>query len=440
LQELKANKICNRGVFGTAKNNGKWFSNIFDINFKNVANTHVLKFGDDELYALWEAGMPFRMDPVTLETIGESTLWGTLDSKPQRYAAHYKVDQVSGNICGFAVRPGKDDPANTHILDIMEHSTTALDERDRLVYKESYDMDRVGVAHDTAITENYFIFLSCPFTFKPIPLLLGLKSASQCIEWDPDVGSSTLILVPRKHKAKSGQEPILIDIPPAFSFHTANAFEEDDGTVVVDIVVGRTTTEGLAGGTDGRYPEQPMWETINWATDVPANDLKRIRVDPSTASYVSSQVMSEGCATVEFPIVRPSRVGRSYKYAYCACSASETTTTPLQGLVKIDVETGKMLEKWLPEPQQYLSEVSFCIKKRVDESLVAEDDGYLVGYLVDGKNQKSTLVVFDAANPSKGPIAQSELKGWSVNHSLHGTFVPDYAPDLTEACKAAFGN
>jgi hypothetical protein len=33
-QELKENKVCKRGVFGTARNKGKWYSNIFDVDFK----------------------------------------------------------------------------------------------------------------------------------------------------------------------------------------------------------------------------------------------------------------------------------------------------------------------------------------------------------------------------------------------------------------------
>lgn len=34
LQELKEGKVCKRGVFGTGRNKGKWWSNIFDVDFK----------------------------------------------------------------------------------------------------------------------------------------------------------------------------------------------------------------------------------------------------------------------------------------------------------------------------------------------------------------------------------------------------------------------
>lgn len=34
LEELKEKKVMKRGVFGTAKNKGQWWSNIFDVDFK----------------------------------------------------------------------------------------------------------------------------------------------------------------------------------------------------------------------------------------------------------------------------------------------------------------------------------------------------------------------------------------------------------------------
>jgi all-trans-8'-apo-beta-carotenal 15,15'-oxygenase len=429
LEELERGKVCKRGVFGTARNKGKWWSNIFDVDFKNVANTHVL-FLDNRLFALWEAGLPYQMDPVTLETIGESTLYGALDGKrDNRYAAHYKIDPATGNVCGFAVLPGDKDPANTHKLTVMEH------EGDKLLYKKTYPFGGLGVAHDTAITENYFIFLQAPFKFKPLPLILGLKGASQCIEFDQTAEHARLILVPRGEN-RDGKEPVVIEVPPFFSFHTANAFEDSDGTVVIDMIVAVTNTEGLATlDTSTGYPDRPIWEDIDWTKDVPANQLKRIRVDPAKKEMVSETVLSGECGTVEFPVVNPDRVGRPYQYTYCATSASARGVTPLQGIAKIDVTTGKLLEKWLPEPHQYVTEATFCPKAGGSD---AEDDGYLVTYLLDGRNGIGEVVVLDAANPGKGPISSSPLQGWSVNHSLHGTFVPGFTPEYTDRVKASF--
>ena len=78
-----------RGVFGTQKNGGI-LNNELDLKFKNIANTHVVKLGD-EILALWEAAGPHAMDPDTLDTIGLTTLKGVL--KPnEAFSAHPKTD------------------------------------------------------------------------------------------------------------------------------------------------------------------------------------------------------------------------------------------------------------------------------------------------------------------------------------------------------------
>jgi all-trans-8'-apo-beta-carotenal 15,15'-oxygenase len=381
--------------------------------------------GNDELYALWEAGAPFQMDPTTLETIGESTLYGAVDGKDNtRYAAHYKIDPRNNKICGFSVLPGDKDPANTHKLCVMEH----IDKK--LLYKKSYPFDGLGVAHDCSITENYFVFLQSPFEFEPLPLILGLKGAAECIQFDDSAETGNIILIPRGDNRK---EPITIQVPPYFSFHSSNAFEDENGHVVIDMVVAKSNFNSLAGAPKG-YPTKPVWEGIDWKNDVPANELLRVRLDPNQRKLVSQHSLTEECATVEFPVVNPKKLSQQYKYVYCATSASANEMSPLQGLAKINVETGKLLEKWLPEPDQYITEVAFCPKANSDK----EDDGYLMTYILDPKKRSNEVVVFEASNPGKGPISRAPLEGWSVNHSLHGVFVPGFAPGFSDQVKASF--
>ena len=71
LEEEKNNKFIYRGVFGTQKAGGI-INNALDLKLKNIANTHVVKLGD-EILALWEAAGPHALDPNSLETIGLTT-------------------------------------------------------------------------------------------------------------------------------------------------------------------------------------------------------------------------------------------------------------------------------------------------------------------------------------------------------------------------------
>ncbi|MAK15518.1 MAG: Apocarotenoid-15,15'-oxygenase, partial [Cyanobium sp. MED195] len=64
--EEAAGKVLFRGVFGSQKPGGP-LANAFDLRLKNIANTSVVRLGED-LLALWEAAEPHALDPQTLET------------------------------------------------------------------------------------------------------------------------------------------------------------------------------------------------------------------------------------------------------------------------------------------------------------------------------------------------------------------------------------
>merc|ERR1712087_1004227 len=105
--------------------------------------------------------------------------------------------------------------------------------------------------------------------------------------------------------------------------------------VVVDMIVAKSDFKKFAATLsedNSGYPSAPNWETLSWETDVPANELLRIRLDPSQAKMVSQTSLTEECATVEFPVVTPKNVARKYTYTYCATCGSATTNSPLQGL------------------------------------------------------------------------------------------------------------
>jgi all-trans-8'-apo-beta-carotenal 15,15'-oxygenase len=89
LAEEQAGKVLYRGVFGSQKPGGP-VANAFDLRLKNIANTHVVRLGD-QLLALWEAAEPHALDPDTLETRGLSLLDGVL--KPgEAFSAHPRFD------------------------------------------------------------------------------------------------------------------------------------------------------------------------------------------------------------------------------------------------------------------------------------------------------------------------------------------------------------
>jgi len=52
---------------------------------------------------------------------------------------------------------------------------------------------------------------------------------------------------------------------------------------------------------------------------------------------------------------------------------------------------------------------------------VAEDDGWLLVLMYDAANHRSTLVILDARDIAKGPVARLHLK-YHIPYGLHGSF------------------
>src|SRR3954451_17399608 len=95
------------GGFGTAPAGGP-IARLRHVMPKSAANTNIV-FHGGKLLALWEAGRPWRLDPVTLETIGEDDMSGILGRR-QAISAHPKLDRETGDMWNFGVDYG---PKNT---------------------------------------------------------------------------------------------------------------------------------------------------------------------------------------------------------------------------------------------------------------------------------------------------------------------------------------
>ena len=91
VAEQRAGRKLFRTPFSQGAASEGWLYNPLDLQFKNVANTNVVHW-NGRLYALWEAGKPYELDPRSLETIGESNLDGLLSpSSPDPIAGHYRI-------------------------------------------------------------------------------------------------------------------------------------------------------------------------------------------------------------------------------------------------------------------------------------------------------------------------------------------------------------
>ena len=154
-----------RGTFGNHKMPG-FLGNMFAMKTKNVANTNVIYWGG-RLLALWEGGLPYKLDPKTLRTDPkEYTLRGLL-KKGDKLTAHPRVDSKNNRLIAFSADQSS---LKENTMRIFEFDSTLTSVGERTVVIPGF-----AFFHDFVVTENYYIFNNPPLDFDAVPFILGQK-------------------------------------------------------------------------------------------------------------------------------------------------------------------------------------------------------------------------------------------------------------------------
>jgi all-trans-8'-apo-beta-carotenal 15,15'-oxygenase len=398
LAESVAGKILYRGVFGTQKPGG-WLANAFDLNFKNIANTNVVFWGD-RLLALWEAGLPHELNPETLETIGPSTL-GSLLKPSDAWSAHPRIDPgepgQEPRLVNFSLKTGLSCQVTIHELNLNYE----------LIQQKTFTIPGFAFIHDFVITPNYYIFFQNPVTLNPLPFAFGLRGAGQCITFNAD--QPTRIWVVPRHGTGAVRS---LETDACFVFHHANAYEQDN-TLIIDSIC---------------YESFPTLDPEINFRDVefdrlPAGQLWRFSINLDSQTVERDVLISQCC---EFPTLNPQQMGRPYRYAVIGATHEPIGNAPLQALIKLDLDEGTQT-LWSAAPKGFIGEPLFVSKP--DD--LSEDAGWILCLVYEAEYHRTDVVILDLQSFEEGPIARLKLKH-HIPYGLHGCFKPSSACELSQ--------
>ena len=393
LAEEKANKVLYRGVFGSQKPGGR-LANAFDLRLKNIANTNVVRLGD-QLLALWEAAEPHALDPASLETRGLSRMDGVL-KKGEAFSAHPRFDAGHHDrprMVTFGVKAG---PRST--IRLMEFATDGPD-AGVLLNDRSDSFPGFAFLHDFAITPNWAVFLQNAISFNPLPFVTGEKGAAQCLASQPG-GKGRFWLIPRDCGRFAGQKPRILEAPDGFVFHHLNAFEDGDHVVVESIVY----DDFPSIGPDDDFAQVDF-------DSIPEGILHRCRLDLSREMVQTERIANRTC---EFAMVNPQRQGLSAQYAWMAVAERDIGNDPLQAIQKLDLSSGDT-STWSAAPRGFVSEPLMVARPGAS----AEDDGWVLDLVWNGARGASDLVILNAADLSEAAVLELPL---AIPHGLHGSW------------------
>ena len=395
-EEEKAGKFLYRGVFGTQKKGGI-LNNLFDVRLKNIANTNVIKIGN-QLLALWEAASPHALDPVTLNTYGLSDLAGAL-KKGEAFSAHPRFDpghhgeQIMVN---FGVNAG---PKST--IRLMEFNSNG-ELAGELISSRKDEVKGFAFLHDFAITPNWAIFLQNSILFNPIPFLLGMKGAGQCLSSKKD-NNGNFIIIPRESGKFKGEPAKTINAPEGFVFHHLNAFEEKD-KIILDSIFYRDFPS-IGPGED--------FKKINFDV-IPEGQLKRCEINLLNNNS-SSKLLTKQCC--EFAMVNPNLIGKDANYSWMAIASKTNGNGPLQGIKKLNLHN---LEEviWNIGPRGFVSEPLMVPKPNSSQ----EDLGWVIVLIWNSIRIGTDLVILRATDLREEAIIELPI---NIPHGLHGSWAQD---------------
>lgn len=392
----KLENAANKGLFG-AYRNPLTDDPAVKGEIRSTANTNAFIYAG-KLWAMKEDSPALTMDPATMETIGFEKFGGKMTG--QTFTAHPKVDPHSGNMVaiGYAASGLCTD-------DVTYYEVSPQGELIREIW---FKVPYYCMMHDFGVTQDYLVLHIVPSIGSWERLEKGL----------PHFGFDTTLpvylgIIPRRDGVT--QDDIRwFKRDNCFASHVMNAFQEGS-KIHFDTPEAENNMFPFFPDVHGApfNPQQAMSKLTRWTVDMASNSEDFESITPLTQT------------AGEFPRIDDRFTGLPYRYGWML-EMDPKRPVELKGgsaggflmncLFLIDLET-KAEQHWWCGPVSSLQEPAF-IPRGKD---APEGDGWIVMVCNRLAEHKSDLLIFDALDIEKGPVATVHIP-FALRFGLHGNW------------------
>lgn len=342
------------------------------VPLKDTANTAVA-FHNGKLLAGWYmCGDLYEIDPITLETKGIQNYDNTLTSKAM---AHVKVDEEANEMMFF-----------DYELTESYLAYGVINGNGKVKHFTKVPTPGPRIPHDMGITKNYSILMDLPL-FYDLDLMVKIGKAVPVFRKDLP---SRFGIIPRYGDANQVR---WFEAEPCYIYHTINAWEEGD-EIILDCCINPNPNpqQDLPRGASAM-------EKLNAYLRLNAY-LHRYRFNLKTGETKEYRLDERGS---EFPLMNSQYLGRKSKYSYNQrLELSEVLR--FDAIIKYDTEKQTSVTHEYGK-HKFGSESPFIPKPNAQ----SEDDGYVISFVTDAREDTSEVIILDAQNIDKEPLARIEL-------------------------------
>ena len=390
LRDGKAEWYRNRWVRSQALAEAmdeKWPGGPVHAGMDFAANTHIIAHAGRYLATVEAGPLPYELSGE-LDILGPCDFAGTL---PGGFAAHTKLDHATGELHAIAYY---------WAWDYVQH--IVIGPAGEVTRTTNIPIPDGPMMHDFALTGNYVVLFDLPVTFSMTAASAGVQLP---YTWNPG-HQARVGLLPRDGSAA---EVRWLEVDPCWVFHALNAYDDEGGRVVVDVV----QYEGAYDVSllSGRGP----LSLDRWVLDPAAGKVTHRRLDDRLQ---------------EFPRVDERVVSRPHRYGYSAVIGEVSRATiSLDGdftdqafanaLLKHDLARGTV------EAHEFGASATAGEPVFVPASLSSpEDDGYVMAFVHNPGRGAADLIILAAQDFRGEPVARIHLPA-RIPLGFHGSWIPD---------------
>lgn len=356
---------------------------------ESPANVSVYRYGD-RLLAFGEQGLPWALDPETLETQGQFTFNGRLnDASP--FAAHPKFDTDTQEMFNFGIFFSERAP-RLYLYCFAP---------DGLRYRAAVRLPYSCSVHDFSLSKRYAIFYLSPYIFDTQALLHCGQTVLESLQWAPERGSLLVVL-----DRSSGRMVASIPVGQRYCLHLMNSFENGD-ILTVDVL------EFDAPIYDQYQPVPDMFQSISQGGPV------RCVIDLQRQELVGRRAINCFCSP-DFPAIDARRAMQSYEdFWMLGISSSGRSGRKFFDQLVHGNWSRANYDIYQAPHKHYLSGEPVLIGASGSEEAV------VLCQEVDVVEQSSYFLLFDAKAVKLGPIARIAAEQL-LYCGFHAVFYPQH--------------
>lgn len=396
-ERFLAEQKAGRGLFGRYRNPFTDDPSVAGVD-RTVANTTPY-YHAGRLFMSKEDGLPYRVDPTSLKTLGRWNYGGTLRSLT--LTAHPKIDPDTGELFLFGYEAdGLASPTIAYCI---------ISPQGELVSEQWFDAPYCAMMHDFAITKDHAIFTVYPTKAD----LQRLKEGGPHWIHDPE-GESFIGIMPRHGEVT---EMVWFKGPPGVhSYHVMNAWSEgskvhlDQCMASTNLIPFIASDSGIAG--------PPQGGLTRWTMDL---------ADPG-AGITERPLGPFG----EMPLIAHADTGKDYRRGWYLTVDPARMTHLANGpgdfafnlLVRVGFPDGAL--------SFYGEGAGYSFNEPVLVPAVDPDHGGWLLMMVDRVIAPGYIAqevwILDADDIERGPVAKVEMP-FRTCGQVHGTWVPRHLLD-----------